>query len=135
MAKSKTQNRTAKRQIANLEPEVGRQLRQIADEKGITAKALMSEALDYLSTKYGIAQPMKRFAIEVPADLYHRLSAVCAQRQIKIADIVRELIECEFSRERNLAVVSGGTHEVAPIESSRQETTHHAPIVGSGDFR
>jgi Antitoxin-like ribbon-helix-helix len=112
MAKSKTQNRTAKRQIANLEPEVGRQLRQIADEKGITAQALMSEALDYLSTKYGIAQPMKRFTIEV-----------------------RELIECEFSRERNLAVVSGGTHEVAPIESSRQETTHHAPIVGSGDFR
>jgi len=49
--------------------------------------------------------------------------------------MVRELIECEFSRERNLAVVSGGTHEVAPIESSRQETTHHAPIVGSGDFR
>jgi len=120
MAKSKTQNRTAKRQIANLEPEVGRQLRQIADEKGITAQALMSEALDYLSTKYGIAQPMKRFTIEVPADLYHRLSAVCARRQIKIADMVRELIECEFSRERNLAVVSGGTHEVAPIESSRQ---------------
>jgi Antitoxin-like ribbon-helix-helix len=32
-------------EFAHLEPELGKQLRQIAAEKGITAKALMGEAL------------------------------------------------------------------------------------------
>ena len=162
MAKSKTQNKTGKRQIARLESEVGKQLRQIATEKGVTAQALMGEALDYLSSKYGVTQPMKRLTIDVPADLYHRLSAACAQRHLKITDVVLDLLAREFSRDQGGPIESSGQRDGAtpiessgqrdggmPIESSGQrdvgaptessvaqlETTHHEPIVGLGDFR
>jgi hypothetical protein len=137
LAKSKAQNKIGKRQIAHLEPEVGKQLRQIAAEKGITAQALMGEALDYLSVKYGVAQPMKRLTIDVPADLYHRLSVACAQRQLKLTDLVRGLLAREFSRDQGAPIVSSGPRDVgAFIESSGQlETSHHEPIVGIGDFR
>ena len=80
---------------------------------------------------------MKRLAIDVPANLYHRLSAACAQRQLKITDAVRDLLAREFSRDQGGPIESSAQRDAgAPTESSDQlETTHHEPIVGLGDFR
>lgn len=43
------------------------------------------------------AEPMKRFTIDVPASLHRRVKAGCAVRGVKMADLVRELLEREFA--------------------------------------
>jgi hypothetical protein len=105
-----------------------------------------------------MAQPMKRLTVDVPANLYHRLSAVCAHRELKMADVVRDMLERELSRDHgapvgskgmpkhgapvvsstapDLPLVSGGTpNQGTPIESGQRENGHHEPIIGLGDFR
>jgi hypothetical protein len=42
------------------------------------------------------SEPMKRFTIDVPIDLHRRVKAACAQRSLKMADVLRELLEGEF---------------------------------------
>ena len=37
-----------------------------------------------------------RFTIDVPVDLHRRIKSVCAQRGLKMADVLRELLEREF---------------------------------------
>lgn len=39
---------------------------------------------------------MKRFTIDVPADLHARVKVACARRGAKMADEVRRLLEQEF---------------------------------------
>lgn len=41
-------------------------------------------------------QEMKRFTIDVPADLHRRIKADCAEQGIKMADLVREMLEIRF---------------------------------------
>ena len=44
-----------------------------------------------------ITEPkMKRLTIDIPPDLHTRIKVKCAQDQIKIADIVRQLLEQKF---------------------------------------
>ena len=40
--------------------------------------------------------PMKRFTIDVPVELHKRVKAGCAQRGLKMCDLLRELLEREF---------------------------------------
>jgi hypothetical protein len=40
---------------------------------------------------------MKRFTIDVPADLHLRIKIACAQRGSVMADEIRRLLEAEFS--------------------------------------
>lgn len=42
------------------------------------------------------AEPMKRFTIDVPQSLHRRVKSVCAQRGLKMADVIREFLEREF---------------------------------------
>lgn len=42
------------------------------------------------------AQPMKRLTIDVTVDLHTRLKIECTRRGLKIADVVRDLLEREF---------------------------------------
>lgn len=42
------------------------------------------------------AEAMKRFTIDVPATLHTRVKIGCAQRGLKMADVLRELLEKEF---------------------------------------
>ena len=42
------------------------------------------------------AQRMKRLTIDVSADLHTRLKLECTRRGLKIADVVRDLLEREF---------------------------------------
>ncbi len=42
------------------------------------------------------AEPMKRFTIDVPASLHTRVKIGCAQRGLKMADVLREMLEKEF---------------------------------------
>ena len=41
-------------------------------------------------------EPMKRFTIDVPLALHRRVKTACAQRGLKMADVLRELLEREF---------------------------------------
>lgn len=41
-------------------------------------------------------QKMKRLTIDVPQDLHARIKVSCAQKGIKMADRIRELLEREF---------------------------------------
>ena len=43
-------------------------------------------------------QRMKRFTIDVPLDLHSRIKVACAGRGLKMADVLRDLLEREFPR-------------------------------------
>jgi hypothetical protein len=40
--------------------------------------------------------PMKRFTIDVPAELHSRVKIACARNGRQMADVLRELLEREF---------------------------------------
>lgn len=42
------------------------------------------------------AEPMKRFTIDVTEELHKRIKMQCASRGVKMADVIRELLETEF---------------------------------------
>jgi ParG len=42
------------------------------------------------------AEVMKRFTIDVPESLHTRVKVACAQRGLKMADVLREMMEREF---------------------------------------
>jgi hypothetical protein len=42
------------------------------------------------------AQLMKRFTIDVPLDLHSRIKVACATRGLKMADVIRDLLERDF---------------------------------------
>ncbi len=41
-------------------------------------------------------EPMKRFTIDVPVSLHTRIKTQCAMRGVKMADVLREMLEREF---------------------------------------
>ncbi len=43
-----------------------------------------------------LSEPMKRFTIDVPASLHTRVKIGCAQRGLKMADVLREMLEKQF---------------------------------------
>lgn len=43
-----------------------------------------------------VQEPMKRLTIDLPADLHRRVKRGCADRGIKMADVVRDLLDREF---------------------------------------
>ncbi len=43
-------------------------------------------------------EPMKRFTIDVPVSLHTRIKTQCAMRGVKMADVLRELMEREFPK-------------------------------------
>jgi hypothetical protein len=45
------------------------------------------------------AEAMKRFTIDVPATLHKRIKSQCAMRGLKMADMLRELLEKQFPEE------------------------------------
>jgi hypothetical protein len=44
------------------------------------------------------AEPMKRFTLDVPLALHSRVKVACAQRGLKMADVIRDLLEREFPK-------------------------------------
>ena len=43
-------------------------------------------------------EPMKRFTIDVPVSLHTRIKTQCAMRGVKMADVLREILEREFPK-------------------------------------
>jgi hypothetical protein len=41
-------------------------------------------------------EPMKRFTIDVPVSLHHRIKTACARRGLKTSTVLRDLLEREF---------------------------------------
>jgi hypothetical protein len=41
-------------------------------------------------------EPMKRFTIDVPESLHTRIKSQCALKRLKMADVLRDLLEREF---------------------------------------
>jgi hypothetical protein len=44
------------------------------------------------------SEPMKRFTIDVSVELHRRVKSECARRGVKMADVLRELLEREFPK-------------------------------------
>ena len=44
------------------------------------------------------AEPMKRFTIDVPVSLHTRIKTQCAMRGMKMADVLRDILEREFPK-------------------------------------
>jgi hypothetical protein len=44
------------------------------------------------------AEPMKRFTLDVPLSLHARVKVACAERGLKMADVLRDLLEREFPK-------------------------------------
>jgi hypothetical protein len=42
------------------------------------------------------SEPMKRFTIDVPVSLHTRIKSQCALKGVKMADVLREMLEREF---------------------------------------
>jgi hypothetical protein len=66
--------------------------------KRIAFKSQPSTAEQWIAGKKAPAEPMKRFTIDVPVELHTRIKVDCARRHLKMADIVRELLEREFPK-------------------------------------
>ena len=49
-----------------------------------------------LDREASATEPMKRFTIDVPVRFIARVKVACAQRGLKMADVLRELLEREF---------------------------------------
>jgi ParG len=43
-------------------------------------------------------EAMKRLTIDIPASLHSRVKVACAQRGVKMADEIRELLEAHFAK-------------------------------------
>lgn len=43
-------------------------------------------------------EPMKRFTLDVSEGLHKRIKAQCAMRGVKMADVIREILEQEFPK-------------------------------------
>lgn len=50
----------------------------------------------------------KRFTFDVPVDLHRRIKVQCALRGLKMAELVREMLEKKFPAEAEKAEASGG---------------------------
>ena len=44
------------------------------------------------------AEAMKRFTIDVPVSLHTRIKTQCAMRGVKMADVLREILERDFPK-------------------------------------
>ncbi|MCZ8259320.1 MAG: plasmid partition protein ParG [Beijerinckiaceae bacterium] len=44
------------------------------------------------------AEPIKRFTIDVSESLHKRIKSQCAMRGVKMADVIRQLLEEEFPK-------------------------------------
>jgi hypothetical protein len=71
--------------------------------KAITFKAMRPASAEEwvqssgpLDRETALFEPMKRFTIDVPVELHKRVKAGCAQRGVKMCDLLRELLEREF---------------------------------------
>lgn len=54
------------------------------------------EARELPAATKAASVPMKRFTIDVPADLHARIKAQCAVRGEKMADVIRAMLIAEF---------------------------------------
>ena len=64
---------------------------------------VMASAEDWLAAGAGdpepaasLAEPIKRFTIDVPVCLHRRIKAVCATRGLNTSSVLRHLLEREF---------------------------------------
>lgn len=55
-------------------------------------------ALPRVVTLPQAAEPMKRFTIDVTEELHKRIKSQCAQRGVKMADVIRDILEREFPK-------------------------------------
>ncbi len=44
------------------------------------------------------AEPIKRFTIDVSESLHKRIKSQCAMRGVKMADVIRQMLEKEFPK-------------------------------------
>ena len=44
------------------------------------------------------SEPTKRFTIDVPIELHRRIKIACADRGLKMADVLRDIFEREFPK-------------------------------------
>ena len=74
----------------------------IASKPGLKEKeAVTPDEWVGMANKPEPGEPTKRFTVDVPLSLHTRVKTSCAMEGIKMADVVRHLLEQRFPRERN----------------------------------
>jgi hypothetical protein len=64
-----------------------------------TAKPAHSSPDDWVNAIQGTGQPTKRLTIDIPLSLHQRVKSQCALKGLKMADVVRTLLEKHFAQE------------------------------------
>lgn len=60
-----------------------------------------AKAVTKLHADQATDEPMKRFTIDVTESLHKRIKSQCAIRGVKMADVIRDLLEKEFEAPTN----------------------------------
>ena len=55
-----------------------------------------TQADQFVAKGEGTVEPMKRFTIDVPESLHRRVKTQCAMRGVKMADVIRGMLDKEF---------------------------------------
>lgn len=88
----------------------------------ITAKpASGARSSDQWVAERSAAVPTKRLTIDVPLGLHRRMKVLCAERDERMADVVRRLLERHFDIEREAE--EGPPNEIAVRPSEIVETS------------
>ncbi|MGD9693616.1 MAG: hypothetical protein AB7G17_07325 [Phycisphaerales bacterium] len=88
----------------------------------ITAKpANGARSSDQWVAERPAAAPTKRLTIDVPLGLHRRMKVLCAERDERMADVVRRLLESHFDIEREAE--EGPPNEIGARSSQLTETS------------
>lgn len=52
-----------------------------------------------------VTEPMKRLTIDVPVSLHKRIKSQCAMQNLVMADVIRELLEQQFTQTATVETV------------------------------
>ena len=69
-------------------------MKTVAFNKPMSADRWVGETVP--EQKPANTEPMKRLTIDIPASLHRRMKSDCASEGVKMADLLREMLETRF---------------------------------------
>ena len=64
-----------------------------------TGKPAHSSPDEWVNAKQRVGEPTKRLTIDIPLSLHQQVKSQCALKGLKMADVVRTLLEKHFAQE------------------------------------
>ncbi len=78
-------------------------MKKVAFAAKPVANGLHRTADEWVGMVAANAEPMKRLTIDIPLSLHQRVKSQCALQGLKMADVMREMLEQRFPSEANPA--------------------------------